>query len=88
MDHYKVDSVGWGTPFLLVPEVTNIDPITMEKLAAAKEKDLFLSNISPLGVPFNSLRGDTKELERLALIKKGRPGSPCPKVATGHRDTC
>ena len=22
IDHYNLDSVGWGTPFLLVPEVT------------------------------------------------------------------
>ncbi len=79
IDHYKVDSVGWGTPFLLVPEATTIDDRTLHKLMDAKEKDLYLSNISPLGIPFNSLRANTKDLEKLSLIKKGKPGSNCPK---------
>jgi len=79
LDHYQVDSVGWGTPFLLVPEATNVDENTRNQLMGAKEKDLYLSNISPLGVPFNSLRGNTKDDEKLANIEKGRPGSSCPK---------
>ncbi|THV57000.1 hypothetical protein EZV76_16270 [Flagellimonas alvinocaridis] len=79
LDHYKLDSVGWGTPFLLVPEATTVDDQTMAKLSEAKEKDLYLSNISPLGVPFNSLKGNTKDLEKKGHIAKGRPGSPCPK---------
>lgn len=79
LNHYEIDSVGWGTPFLLVPEVTNVDEKTLEKLAQAEEKDLYLSNISPLGVPFNSLRGNTKDAEKFTLIEKGRPGSSCPK---------
>jgi len=79
LDHYKVDSVGWGTPFLLVPEVTNVDEETLQKLSAAKEDDLYLSNISPLGVPFNSLRGNSRDLDKEERIKKGIPGSPCPK---------
>lgn len=79
LDHYEVDSVGWGTPFLLVPEATTVDEATIEKLVAAKEADLYLSNISPLGVPFNSLRGNTKDIEKLSFIAKGRPGSACPK---------
>jgi hypothetical protein len=79
INHYEIDSVGWGTPFLLVPEVTNVDEKTLEKLVLAEEKDLYLSNISPLGVPFNSLRGNTKDVEKLQLIEKGRPGSSCPK---------
>jgi len=79
INHYEVDSVGWGTPFLLVPEATNVDEKTLEKLAKAEEKDLYLSNISPLGVPFNSLRGNTKDAEKFQLIEKGRPGSSCPK---------
>ncbi len=79
LDHYQVDSVGWGTPFLLVPEVTNVDEITLKKLMEAKEDDLYLSNISPLGVPFNSLRGNTKDIEKLALADKGVLGSVCPK---------
>ena len=79
MDEYKVDSVGWGTPFLLVPEATCVDKETLDKLVAAKEADLYLSDISPLGVPFHNLRGNTKDLEKLTLIEKGRPGSSCPK---------
>jgi hypothetical protein len=79
IDHYQVDSVGWGTPFLLVPEVTNVDEATIEKLIEAKEEDLYLSDISPLGVPFNTLSGNTKDLEKYALIAKGRPGSSCPR---------
>lgn len=79
IDHYQVDSVGWGTPFLLVPEATTIDEATIEKLIDAKEEDLYLSNISPLGIPFNNLRTNTKDLEKLTLIKAGRPGSACPK---------
>ena len=79
LDTYDLDSVGWGTPFLLVPEATTVDNPTLEKLMGATEKDLYLSNISPLGVPFNSLRGNTKDEEKAALIAKGRPGSSCPR---------
>ncbi len=79
LNHYKVDSVGWGTPFLLVPEATTVDRSTIEKLVKAKEDDLYLSNISPLGIPFHSLKGNTKDLEKAKLIEKGRPGSSCPK---------
>jgi hypothetical protein len=79
LEHYGLDSIGWGSPFLLVPEATNVDTHTMQLLCEAKEKDLYLSNISPLGVPFNSLRGNTKDIEKQELIDKGRPGSSCPK---------
>ena len=79
IDQYQLDSVGWGSPFLLVPEVTSIDESTMNQLIKAKEEDLYLSNISPLGVPFNNLRSNTKDLEKEMFIEKGRPGSSCPK---------
>ncbi|WP_297696550.1 hypothetical protein [uncultured Eudoraea sp.] len=79
INHYKVDSVGWGTPFLLVSEATTVDKSTIERLVEAKEEDLYLSNISPLGIPFHSLKGNTKDLEKAQLIDKGRPGSSCPK---------
>ena len=79
IEHYNLDSIGWGTPFLLVPEVTNVDDITRSQLMEAKEDDLHLSKISPLGVPFNSLKANTKDVEKIALFKKGRPGSSCPK---------
>lgn len=79
LKYYQLDSVGWGTPFLLVPEVTNVDPQTLELLRKAKEEDLYLSNISPLGVPFNSIRNNSQDIEKIELINKGRPGSSCPK---------
>ena len=79
LDHYNLDSVGWGSPFLLVPEATTVDKNTLKKLAKAKEDDLYLSDVSPLGVPFNNLRDNTKDAEKNTLIDKGRPGSSCPK---------
>jgi len=77
LQHYGVDSVGWGTPFLLVPEVVNIDNKTETILKEATEKDLYLSDISPLGVPFNSVKGNTKDKEKYIQIEKGIYGSPC-----------
>lgn len=78
-DHYGVDSVGWGTPFLLVPEAVSIDADTRDLLGRARENDLYLSGISPLGVPFNSVRGNTKDIEKENWIAQDRPGSSCPK---------
>lgn len=79
LDKYNIDSVGWGSPFLLVPEAVSIDDETLDQLSDAKESDLYLSGISPLGVPFNSLRGNTKDIEKADLIMQGKPGSLCPK---------
>ncbi|WP_298493242.1 hypothetical protein [uncultured Algibacter sp.] len=79
INNYQLDSVGWGTPFLLVPEATTVDEKTLGKLVRAKEEDLYLSDISPLGVPFNNLKDNTKDFEKEVLINKGRPGSSCPK---------
>ena len=79
IDHYKLDTVGWGTPFLLVPEATTVDKATMKQLQEAKEKDLYLSNVSPLGVPFNNLKNSSKDVEKFQKIEEGKPGSPCPR---------
>ena len=79
LEHYKVDSVGWGTPFLLVPEATSVDKQTRDLLANAKEKDLYLSGISPLGVPFNTIKGTTNEFHKQKRIDKDKAGSSCPK---------
>ncbi len=79
IDHYGVDSVGWGTPFLLVPEVTNVDDETMKLLINSNEDDLYLSKISPLGVPFNSIRGSSKDIQKYNNAMMGKPGSNCPK---------
>ena len=81
LKHYGLNATGWATPFLLCPEVTNVDPITLEKLSRAGEKDLYLSDVSPLGVPFNSLRDTLSDIEKDLKVMKGRPGSACPK---GH----
>jgi hypothetical protein len=79
LNNYNLDSVGWGSPFMLVPEATTVDDKTMKILSDAREEDLYLSNASPLGVPFNNVRGSTKDIERKELIAAGNPGSSCPK---------
>lgn len=79
LKHYQLDAIGWGTPFLLVPEAVSIDPKTLRLISDAREEDLYLSDISPLGVPFNNIRGNTIDLEKAKKIQKGRPGSSCPK---------
>ena len=79
LDYYEVDSVGWGTPFLLVPEATSVDEATRKLLAKAKEEDLYLSHISPLGIPFNTLRGTTNEILKQKRIHESNAGSSCPK---------
>lgn len=79
LDTYNVDSVGWGTPFLLVPEATSVDRATRNLLIKAKEQDLYLSHISPLGVPFNTLKGTTNEILKQKRIHENKAGSSCPK---------
>jgi len=78
-EHFKVESTGWGTPFLLCPEVTNVEDETFEKLVQAGEDDLYLSQVSPVGVPFNTLKNNSFELEKQRRIQEGHPGSPCPR---------
>ena len=75
--HYNIESTGWGTPFLLVPEATTVDEGTLKLLCAAKENDVVLSHNSPLGVRFHYLKGTSGENERLLRISNGKPGSPC-----------
>ncbi|RXM51295.1 MULTISPECIES: hypothetical protein [unclassified Chryseobacterium] len=79
LNNYQVDSVGWGSPFLLVPEATSVDTETRTLLLKAKEKDFYLSQISPLGVPFNTIKGTSNELLKNQKETKGRYGSSCPK---------
>ncbi|MFU8779770.1 MAG: sulfite reductase flavoprotein subunit alpha, partial [Kiritimatiellia bacterium] len=75
---YGIDSTGWGTPFLLVPEATQVEPDTMAKLQGAKEDDIYLSDVSPLGVPFHNLKTSQSELHKQVLIDADNPGSSCP----------
>ncbi len=76
-EYYGVDGTGWGSPFLLVPEATNVDEDTLLALTKAKKEDYYLSHASPLGIPFNNLRNSSADVERIERIEKGRPGSPC-----------
>jgi len=79
LKQYGVDSVGWGSPFLLVPEATSVDEETRKLLAVSEEKDFYLSNLSPLGVPFNTVKGTSNERIRNEKQRKSRFGSSCPK---------
>ena len=79
LENYLVDSVGWGSPFLLVPEATSVDAKTRTLLANAIEKDFYLSNISPLGIPFNTIKGTTNEYHKQKRIDNNKAGSSCPK---------
>ena len=81
MTRYNVEGTGWASPFLLVPEATTLDMETRELLAKSKAKDFYLSKFSPLGVPFNTVKGTMSEAQKLERAEAGRPGSPCPK---GH----
>ncbi len=76
---YRLDATGWGSPFLLVPEVTNLDEAHLRKLSAAGEQDVYLSAASPLGVPFWNLRCSASEETRRRRILESHPGSSCPK---------
>lgn len=79
MNDFEMESTGWGSPFLLVPEATAVDTTTRKLLQEAKEADLYLSGVSPLGVPFNNVRNTGSEQWHRREIEKGKPGSPCPK---------
>lgn len=76
---YEMDATGWGSPFLLVPEAVCVDDETSKLLERAGEKDLYLSNVSPLGVPFNNVRGSGAEVYTKRMAEEGYPGSKCPK---------
>lgn len=76
---FSMDATGWGSPFLLVPEATAVDHTTRELIRCAGEKELYLSDVSPLGVPFNNIRRSGSHQWHQAKIDKGDPGSPCPK---------
>ncbi len=78
-EDFGMDLTGWASPFLLVPEATCVDGPTRELLRQAKEDDLYLSDVSPLGVPFNNVRNSGSERWTKDRIERGTPGSPCPK---------
>ena len=79
LEEYQLHSIGWGSPFLMVPEAVNIDAQTVKTLCEATEDQYYLSDVSPLGVRFNTLRDTTAHEEIEARIASGKPGSPCYK---------
>ncbi len=79
MEHYVLDGTGWGSPFLLVPEATNVEEDTLQRLVNARKEDYYVSYASPLGIAFNNFRKSTAEIQRHERIDKNRPGSPCFK---------
>ncbi|MEL7832902.1 hypothetical protein [Fodinibius sp. Rm-B-1B1-1] len=79
LNDFEMDATGWGSPFLLVPEATTVDKPTRQLLENAGEKELYLSGVSPLGVPFNNIRDTGSEQWHKERINNGKPGSPCPK---------
>jgi hypothetical protein len=78
-EYYGMDGTGWGTPFLLVPEVSPVDEETREQLAKATLEDLYMSDASPLDIYFNNLRGSGSEKWHQKQMESGKPGSPCKK---------
>lgn len=79
LEDFEIDGTGWGTPFLVVPEATAVDDDTRKLMVDSEPEDLYLSNVSPLGVPFNNIRKSGAEEIRQQRIDKDKPGSPCPK---------
>ena len=79
LDEYKLDRIGWGSPFMLVPEACKIDNDSLELLRNAGEDDVYLSEASPLGVHFNNVRGTSQQTQIQEYLKEGKPGFPCTK---------
>jgi hypothetical protein len=76
---FGMDLTGWASPFLLVPEATCVDTPTRQLLKNAEEKDLYVSDVSPLQIPFNNVRKTGSEIWTCSMVEAGRPGSACPK---------
>ena len=78
LKYYEADATGWGSPFLLVPEVVRIDDEHLEKVREAGEKEIKLTRSSPLGIPFWNLLTSESEAYRRERIAEGKAGSICP----------
>jgi len=76
---FNIDLTGWASPFLLVPETTRVDASTRELLRKAEEDDLYMSDVSPIGIPFNNVRNSGSEIWTKNTAAGGKPGSSCPK---------
>ena len=82
--YYEMNGTGWGTPFLLVPEATNVDEHTLHQLTTAKPTDYFLSWASPLGTV--SASAAPSWLTALARMQ-ARIGSPAARASLSRRRT-
>ena len=78
LKYYEADATGWGSPFLLVPEVVRIDDEHLEKVRVAGEKEIKLTRSSPLGIPFWNLLTSESEAYRRERIAEGKAGGICP----------
>ena len=76
---FGMDLIGVATPFLLVPEVTRVDADTRDILRQAGEDDLYISDVSPLGVPFNNVRNSGSEKWIKKKAASSTPGAKCTK---------
>jgi len=56
-----------------------VDTTTRELLRQAQEDDLYMSDVSPLGIPFNNVHNTGSEIWTRKRVAEGKPGSPCPK---------
>lgn len=79
LEDFGMDRTGWASPFLLVPEATCVDDTTRGLLAEADKEDVYISDVSPLNIPFNNIHGTGSEIWTHERIAAGTPGSPCPK---------
>ncbi|WP_163714088.1 hypothetical protein [Mangrovibacterium lignilyticum] len=79
LEEYELDSIGWGSPFMLVPEACHIDKYSLELLRNSGENDFYLSDASPLGVHFNNVRGTSQQKAIEHTRKEGKAGFPCTK---------
>ncbi|MBK7762581.1 MAG: hypothetical protein IPI46_04320 [Bacteroidetes bacterium] len=68
--------------FAVLIDPDKVDTKQVSKIASLcndAKVDYYLSNASPLGVPFNNFRPSSSEQQRKLRIEKNRPGSPCYK---------
>jgi hypothetical protein len=79
ISRYGVDATGWATPFLLAPDVTAVDDNLLDQLLDCQPEDVYLSDSSPIGIPFWNFRDSPSEEARRKRAADGHPGSPCPK---------
>ena len=79
ISRYGVDATGWATPFLLASDVTAVDAKLLDQLLDCQPEDVYLSDSSPIGMPFWNFRASPSEEARRKRAADGHPGSPCPK---------